>query len=226
MNFTSPITKTILGLVSFTIVLTFTGAFYLYQYQLMVNQGSVLADQYCLKVNPAIINRKNAYLAQLRLTHASASADLINQAIADYFIANQSYIDAESEWLTNQAAYLSRWDVKYLMSPLHRQAAQLQYESRLAGNQASSFLSQLAASQVPDQQKQLYDQFVSQNDLSTRLDEAYNQLWEQNSGKKLWQFNFVHVPESVCPAENFDFPDTEDFLVPTVVPPLPASPVS
>lgn len=65
---------------------------FIYRYQQLVNEGSYLADEHCIKVSPLVRTRKNIYIKQLELMEASSSVEEVHKALADYKQASEKYL--------------------------------------------------------------------------------------------------------------------------------------
>ena len=68
---------------------------YIYKYQQLINEGSYLADEHCIKINPLIIDRKNKYLDQynliLKAGSDTATAEEYHAALDKYMQASDVY---------------------------------------------------------------------------------------------------------------------------------------
>lgn len=189
---------------------------YLYGFQQLVIEGSVLADEHCMKVNPLVISRKNAYLEQMNLILASASAEEVHQALQNYQIASDLYLAEENKWLSKQRSYLDGEMFKLMMPAYIKTAAEFQYQMYEAEYKSSLYTNQAFSIQDQTQQMEITSKVIEETNKSKVASDNYNKAWDDNKGKFDWRFRFIKVPKSDCPAENFDMPDTENLFTPKV----------
>jgi len=55
-------------------------------------------------------------------------------------------------------------------------------------------------------QTELTNKATNEMKKSNEMADKYNKTWNNGVGKRGWIFNFVKVPTSKCPAENYDIP--------------------
>lgn len=196
------------------------------KYQRLVNEGSVLADNQCLKVNPVIIDRKNSYIKSIQALKDNDYKEYEKQTDI-YFKASKQYVSLQSDWLDTQKKYINRWDFQYFNPSYVKTAAKYQYDSRMADMESTKFL--IDSYEVSQLNKSLSEELAlkSMEKIKTRndLDKKYSDIWD-NPGKLDWRTRFIKVPASKCPDENFNIPDVEDFLNPKSVPSNIYQPVS
>lgn len=194
-------------------------------YQRLINKGSILADNQCLRVNPIIIERKNHYLKSLEAAKSNDLAGYEGETIA-YFERSKQYVEEQTKWLQAQGSYMSRWDFQFFLPGYMKQAAQYQYDSRKADVESTQLL--IDAFEVSELNQSLSQELgqkaVEQVKIRNDAEEKYNALWD-NPGKLDWRTRFIRVPESKCPDENFNFPDVDEFLNPST-PANPDAPLS
>lgn len=221
-------TKRILLLSFATIVilpLVYYGAS-IFIYQSLVKEGSVLADNQCLHVNPIIIDRKNSYIKSIEALKANDFEEYERQTDA-YFAASEKYVTEQSKWLDTQKKYMDRWDFKYFNPSYVKAAAKHQYDSRNADTESTKLL--IESYQVSQLNKSLAEEIAqkSVNKIKERneADRKYDEIWD-NPGKLDWRTRFIKVPPSKCPDKNFDIPDVDNFLNPETSPGNPDAPLS
>lgn len=187
---------------------------YIYTYQRLITEGSLLADEHCIKINPLIIARKNSYLEEMRLIQASASADELQKSLQDYLASSNSYLKEESIWLNKQRKYLDGKIYKLLIPSYIQSAAEDQYQMYEAEHKSSFYTSQVFTATDQEQQIDLMNKIIEEGSKSKDAGDRYNSAWERNKGKTDWRFEFVKIPDSKCPAENFDIPNIDSPFTP------------
>src|SRR5260221_1184399 len=80
-------------------------ASYVSAFQYLVNKGTELVDEHCIKVNPHIIDRKNAFNYQYKIMMSSDKSQF-KSAFNHYFDVSKEYINAEKLWLPKDKALL------------------------------------------------------------------------------------------------------------------------
>jgi hypothetical protein len=205
----------------FIVLILIFGLFatYIFKYQQLINDGSVIADAHCLKVNPLIIERKNKYLDSMKVIQASGGAEAYWKETESYLAVSKKYISAEEEWLEMQKKYMDRWDFNLLI-PYHiKQAAQYQYEEREADRNSTDTLVKLFQEKDPVIQKQLSGKVIDETNRGKKADDEYNKIWDAPRTFDIRNY-ITKVPPSKCPAENFDIPniDIQDIFNPAPEP--------
>lgn len=214
----------------FAVLLVF-GLFHFstWKYQQLINQGSMIADEQCLKVNPLIIERKNNYMTSMKIILASGSTEDYQHANNKYIDTSKKFVEAEQNWLVRQKIYMSRWDFNLFIPSYVRKAASLQYDSRKADLKATSTLVELLTTYNDidsKRQEALYNIILEETQKSQDADEEYKKVFDVARGKFDLRNSFVRAPRSKCPPENFDIPDVQDIFKPNPVPVNNKFPVS
>lgn len=190
---------------------------YIYKYQQLVNEGSYLADEHCIKVNPLIIDRKNKYLIQYNIILAgTASTEEFMTSLDKYNQASQVFIDEEKKWLTKQKKYMDRKDFNLIMPSYIKEAALYEYQMYEAEYNSSSYLSQAFKETDKEKQIELSNKVIEETIKSRDAGKKYNDQWDKYEGKTAWIYNFVKVPVSKCPPENNNIPILPDPFAPPV----------
>ena len=220
-------TKFILIIICVSAILaTGYSIFSTFQYQRLVNEGSILADNQCLKVNPILIDKKNSYIISMQAIKDS-NYDEYEKQTDFYFEASKQYVTLQTEWLNAQKKFIDRWDFQYFNPSYIKNAAKYQYDSRLADMESTKLL--IDSYEVAQLNKSLSEELAlkSMEQIKKRddADKKYNEIWD-NPGKLDWRTRFIKVPASKCPDENFNFPDVEDFFNPRSVPANIGQPLS
>lgn len=216
-------------LLLFAVVLVFLVAGYfvlsIVMYQKLINEGSVLADNQCLRINPIISERKNHYIKSMEALKKNDFEGYEGETTA-YFERSKQYAEEQNKWLEDQKAYMNRWDFNYFLPGYIKTAAQYQYDSRKADTESTALL--IDAFEVAELNQSLSEELgqkaVELVKVRNEAEKKYDEIWD-NPGKLDWRTRFVKVPESKCPDENFNFPDVEEFLNPST-PANPDAPLS
>lgn len=219
--------KKIIIIISFPAILALGYfIFSIFKYQSIVNEGSILADNQCLIVNPIIIDRKNSYIKSLQALKDNNYEEYEKQT-ENYFKASKDYVSEQTKWLDTQKNYIDRWDFQYFNPSYVKNAAKYQYESRKADMESTKLL--IDSYEVSQLNKSLSEELalksVEKIKIRNDADKKYEEIWN-NPGKLDWRTRFIKVPPSKCPDENFNIPDVEDFLNPKSVPANLGQPVS
>ncbi|MBI2314434.1 hypothetical protein HYU93_00015 [Candidatus Daviesbacteria bacterium] len=212
--------KFLVGLVTLGLVIF---GLYVWKYQQVVNEGSYLADEHCIKVNPLIIDRKNKYTDQFNLLMASASEEQYMSSLDQYRQSAAEYIKEEKIWLAKQRRYLDSKAFNLLITSYIKEASEYQYQMYEGQYLSSLYLSQAFDEKDKVKQLELSNKVLEETNRSNDGQDKYNAVWEREKGKKDWIFNFVKIPDSKCPAENNNFPDVPNPFLPPVIPNSPLS---
>lgn len=189
-----------------------------WKYQQLINEGSIIADEQCLKVNPLIIARKNSYVNSMKILEASGSAEEYWTETDKYLAISKKYIAAEDAWLSTQKAYMDSQDTNTYVPAYIRNAGQLQYDSRVADVKATSGIVELFETYKnldTTRQQALSDTILNETKKSNDLNYAYNEAYDHPKRTFDLRDYFTSVPESKCPPENLNIPDVNEMLNPT-----------
>ena len=122
--------KLTLAVIMLFVALCFTVS--ILAYQRLVNEGSMIADKQCLKVNPLIIQRKNSYVKSMEIILAKGSEiDYMNE-LNKYMDISNKYVEEQKKWLQEEKAFMNRIDYKLFLPSQVQTANQLQFDSREA----------------------------------------------------------------------------------------------
>lgn len=185
-------------------------------FQQLINEGSDLADEHCIKINPLIIDRKNKYLDQYSIMVTGADSKLFAKALNDYRISTRKYIDEEKIWLEKNKKFLSSNTFNFIMPAILKEAANYQFQMYEAQYLTSLYIEQAWDEKDKNIQVELTNKVTSEVSRSNEMQDKYNKTWENGVGKRSWMFNFIKVPASKCPDENYDIP-----VIPNPFEPLP-----
>lgn len=212
-------------IIVFAVLLAFSlFIFSTWKYQQLINQGSVIADEQCLKVNPLIIARKNSYLNSMKILQASGSADEYWTETDKYLAISKKFIEAEKAWLATQKNYMDSKDTNTYVPAYIRNAGQLQFDSRVADVKATSAVVELFETYKnidAAKQKELSDTILSETKKSNDLNDEYSKVYDHPQRTFDLRDYFTSVPQTKCPPENFDIPDVPNLLAPPTIPANP-----
>lgn len=196
------------------------------KYQQLINQGSLIADEQCLKVNPIIIDRKNSYIKSMQAIKDN-DAKTYEKETDNYLLASRKYVTQQTKWLDTQKKYMDSWDFQHFVPQYVKSAAKAQYDSRKADTESTNLL--IDAFEVAQLNKTLSEELgtkaVEQIKIRNAADKKYDEIWN-NPGKLDWRTRFIKVPTSKCPDGNFNIPDVQDFLNPKTAPEGYGAPIS
>lgn len=191
------------------IVIILSSSIYIVRYQQLVDVGSSLADDQCLNVNPYMIAKRQHYINSIEIIQASGSVDDYWKEIDMYLSVARQYIDAQSHWLENQKKHMSQLDFKLIVPSYMKRAARLQYDSREADLKATEALVELLEKKDSTDEvfmNELSETVIAETERAKRAEQEYTDLWDSMPGKNDLRKFFINIPESRCPAENFDLP--------------------
>lgn len=186
------------------------------RYQQLVDEGSYLADEHCIKVSPLVKERKNIYIKQLELMEASASTEEVHKALADYKQTSEKYLKAEQDWLKKQKQLLNRWDFKFLSPNQIQQSANTQYRMYEADAFTAQYMLSAFDAKDPMSQEFIYEKVAEFVNKSTLAGEEYNKVFSTPYNKLDPRFYFK-IPLSKCPPENLDLPIIPNIFAPEVI---------
>lgn len=187
--------KIIVGIIVLTIIL-FMG--YLFKYQQIVDEGSVLADEQCLNVEPLIKEKKALYDSSLQILDASGSAEEYMTETSRYLGVSTKFIKAQREWLNKQRIFINRWDYKLLVPSYIQELSRLQFISREADVRSQEALEEAFTTSDNKRQLELSNTVIIEADNRNKADEDYNRIWKNYSNKFDIRTYFVNIPTSAC----------------------------
>ena len=183
---------------------------YIIKYQQLVNVVSEIADEECLKVNPLLIERKNSYLASMKILQDLGGAKAYLNEMKNYINISKEFAIAQQAWLNTEKEYMNRWDYKLLVPSEMLKAGKAQYRSREADLNSTKAFVELWNTKDPQKQKQLYSYIISQTKIVQQADDEYNKIWDKGyKGFNLGAY-FTKIPPTKCPEANFNIPDTSN----------------
>lgn len=131
-----------------------------------------------------------------------------------YVAISKKYMAAQDAWLQEQKQLMDRWDYQLIVPQLVKDAGRCQYISREAEVEGTRALVQLFVSiGDPERQKQLMQIVFDENRKKDAADKAYRLIWD-TAPKNDIRMRFIKIPQTTCPAENFNIPDTDDLFNP------------
>lgn len=206
----------IVGIVLSGLILLSVGIFVLFTitYQRIINEVSVIADKQCLFVDPLIIERKNSYIKSTTLMLAGGDPKEYWDEQERYMAISRKYIAAQDAWLKEQKQYMDRWDHNLIILQPVKDAGRLQYISRESEMKSANALLQLfTAIDDKELQTKLTKVIIEENKKRDDAIKAYDTLWD-TAPKNDIRMRFIKIPQTTCPPESFNIPDTNDLFRP------------
>lgn len=191
--------------------LTYTG--YIFKFQQLVNEGSVIADKQCINVNPLIIQRKNSYLKSMKIIMDKGSIEDYLKELDNYIDISNKFITEQGKWLKEQKAHMNRWNYKFLIPSEIKELGRLQYISRETDMKGTKAILDMLKTTDVNRQKEYMKIIIDQTKLGKDADNEYDRIWKKGFSPDL-TMRFVKVPPSKCPKENFNIPNVPDLLLP------------
>lgn len=188
---------------------------YIFRYQQIVNEGSEIYDDYCLKVNPLIIARKNAYLDGIRVFEASGSTEQYLKTLYEYKKVTKEYLLEENKWFKKQDEFTNRWDFKLLAPKDVQRALFIESEKRKNEDSSSEIVLELFNKVSDKKAEELLGKMITNKEKLIKLNEEEEKLWNAPLGFDIRDY-FIRIPDSICPDENFNIPDVNDVFTPSV----------
>lgn len=178
-----------------------------------------ISDFHCIEVNPLIIERKNSYV--ILMDH------LLNEDIEQYTIETERYMDLstqyarkEKEWINMQTEFLRKPDVKKYTPKIILEGEQLLIEQRDAEMKSSLSIIKMGMVESEEESQKLIADVKKYNTIAEEKEKTYWELVEEKKSMPDLREWFISFPESRCPEQNLEIPDTmqdlEDLLNPPV----------
>jgi hypothetical protein len=212
-------------IILFFVILLIAGyAVYLRKYQQLVNEGTRLADQHCIAINPLIIQRKRAYIDGMKTLMASGSAQPSPQSSRSaaleaylsyqdqYLSIAKEYVVLEKEWLRQQDMYLKRSDVMIMVDPNIREAMDWQYKMYRAEYESTEGVVKMFQEKDTVKLDGL-TAVIARADRESRIaQQAYDLKWRNRPAQQSFRDRFISIPPPQCPEKNYEFPNVEEEL--------------
>lgn len=209
------IIKYFLGLI---VLLLIVFGFYLYKLHALAVEGNKIFALRCTKVNPPLINYKNAFLKWadfLNNPDANKYTESEIKGFLDVYISGMKiYVPEETKWLEIQKEYITRWDFKLFEPWYMKEASYYQWKMYEAYRDDAKYMIET------------YESGTGEKDSEAKLKEASAKFWEARQRRdeysqkyfdfykeasliRDWRkiFGRVPVPEE-CTEENLTIPNT------------------
>jgi len=176
---------------------------YVYKYQQLVYEGSVLADERCLTLD-SVIARKQEKAVEYYQTIATITDPGEMKAASDSLIPYfAETIEVSDRWLEKQKAFIDRWDFKFFTHGALEKAFYAQYDKYIADYESNQLMIEYIQN-LPDKslEQDLINSIKKQSEKQTILDESIKEA-EQRSD---FRYRFIQVPESKCSESPFKNP--------------------
>ena len=191
----------IFGAFIILLILLFIG--YNLKYQHLVNEGSTIAEEQCLKVNPLIAERKEVFSNTFEILQASGNVEEYWDAQNKYIKVSTEYIKAQKDWLDKEKRFMGGWDFKLLTSQDIQEIAKLQYQAREADVKSQSAL--VEAFEISELNSEIATELAQTSlEESNKRDKLYkelDELWSIHDSKFNLLAFFIRFPTSSCPEE-------------------------
>lgn len=183
------------------------------KYQQLINEGSAIVEKQCMEVNSTIVDRHNSYKDLMSTQIGSPSA--IMEKLGDYMRLTKTYIEAQKVVLVEYENYLNRKDFNLFVPKEVRSSFHLQYESYEADMRLKELILQMYSPSFKELSRDVKDSIVANiaGEIKRRDQANRDYLKSLEDSAKIFDLRskFVKIPESKCPPENFDIPETTEF---------------
>jgi hypothetical protein len=187
----------------FLFILFFIGFWvYFYRYQIVINDGTELADERCLKIDPLINKKKQKsfeYSQVSRVKNDDKKFAKTTEELKKLFI---SVVDISEPWMKKQKTFLNRWDFNFFVHPALKETFYAQYEKYAADLESNKIMSRLF--DQPNNQsdlKAIKSSFKKMEEAQKKLDNKMNFVKKQRDFRQ----RFIKTPPSKC-QEDFFYP--------------------
>lgn len=190
----------------------------IFRYQQLVNEGTSLTDERCIKVNPTLIERKKAYIETIKTMTDSASQEDFIRSEEKYINAMQMNADADSRWLDKDERFINRWDFRLITPEPIQKVSQLQLKSFKADLELtkimitlsrSFFATESATQKDKDSWAQELERLTKESD---QAEKDLNAHLDKSRDFSDIRSRLTEVPEFKCPDENRQIPDVDSEL--------------
>lgn len=178
-------------------------------YQDLVNKGSAIADEHCLKVNPLVIERKNKFLEFMQAIKDGKDEDAVMKIFDEYKTANKNYMLAEEAWLQKQQDYLNSFEFQKIIDKQIQEAARFQFNHYKYEYWKADVTEKLFTEKDAVKQASLSSELKDYTEQAIEYEKKYQKAWDEFTLKPTLRDILIKTPPSQCTEENFDFPDTD-----------------
>lgn len=178
-------------------------ASYMFKYQQLVNEGSALAEEHCLKVNPVIEIKQQKALKYFNTIVSSSSAESsVRLTSTEFSKSAQDVVNVSSDWMKKQKEFLDRWDFQFFTSKEIKDLFYAQYDKYLADIDGNKFVVEyFNYFEDPTIRQRFEESIKRQVQTQLVLDEAL-----KTAGKRSdIRWYFTKVPVSKCDLKE-DYP--------------------
>lgn len=201
------------------VVILILSSVYTSKFREVVNEGSNLIDEHCIKVNPLIIDRKNKFTEEYNVMLSNSGQDKYIEALNNYRKSAVAYINEEKLWLSKYKTFIESNTFNLLMPLYVKEASKYQYQMYEGQYNSAVYMERAWDEKDQALQLDLSNKVIEETKKSNKATDKYNALWDSDL-KIHWMFYLIKTPPSKCPAENYNIPDVPNPFAP------PAPPVS
>jgi len=188
-------------------------AIYVGFYQAIINERVAFEDEYCIKVNPLIIERKNIYIDSLKAMKFGKTEEylLLNEK---YNQVSLDYIDEVKRWLDEDSDYLNKWLMRLIVDKNTQDALKIQhdlFESEMISSILMIDMFEDAFENDGRRRDEINQKLITNSDDMTYLSEQLTVKQKQifNESQRSIRNRLLRSPKSTCPAENYNIPDVD-----------------
>ncbi|OGG03388.1 hypothetical protein A2W14_07465 [Candidatus Gottesmanbacteria bacterium RBG_16_37_8] len=188
------------------------GLIFVFLHQNLINIGSELADEHCIKINPLIIQRKNLYIDFMKAVMSQGTDEEFYTPFNTYFETTKKYIVEENNWLKKHKKFTSRIDFRLLLPQNMQKIADTQFIHYETEKEISQLILDELNTKDIRIQEEIHNKIVEKVKIAKEASTEYDRLW--NIPRSNWDMRkyIAKIPTPKCPIENYDIPDVPDYL--------------
>lgn len=174
-------------------ILLFAG--YMYKYQQLVNEGSALADERCLTIDPIIAKKQLLALEYFKVFSSSSSAETKMAKVDEMEKYLKQTVTTSEPWLKKQKKFIDSEDFNFFTDEKIKDAFYAEYDKYVADLEANiAMINYFEKFEEPWYSTVAYNKVKAQDEMQTVLDEKLTEL--QKHFDIRWFF--TKVPQSKC----------------------------
>ena len=169
---------------------------YIYKYQLLVNEGSKLAEERCQTVDTILFKKQREALEYYQLTLTSKDTDLIDKKIAGLKEIYKETIKTSEPWMKKQKYFINRWDFKFFTHKALVDVFYAQYEKYRLDLESNKIMLAAFDSKDVDKSAKLITSIMKKMDDAQKILDEKVKIAEN---RRDFRYRFIRVPPSNCP---------------------------
>jgi len=187
------------------------GLFGVYAYKLhaLAVEGNKIFEYRCTDVNPHLIGYKKSFLQMADYFNDPGGNEGLDvgQAFKDYNSGLKDYVEAETEWLGMQKAYMERWDFKLVEPWYIKQAAEYQWKMYEGYRDDAKYLTETY--NTGGLNEEIDTKFTEARDRRDKYEVLYYDFFDEALQINDWRKFLANVPiPEGCNEENMTIPNT------------------